>query len=212
MSRKVQKKKQPVKQKQSQRQSQNVVVNVVLAKHRAKSKPSGKKAIPIATPILQPPIRMNVSYGDFFQREQPKREILGEEFRKILAEEISKSKPIAELREDFMSRVESKPKERLIPPPLYDFESGFEEPSIKPVREETPSDLSITEDLFEPRTEGRPPLTRGGSGIRDPFTINYDGATLEMLLSGDYGLTDGKQVRLKPTKRQEKVIEKYKKM
>jgi len=180
MSRKVQKKKQPVKQKQSQRQSQNVVVNVVLAKHRAKSKPSGKKAIPIVTPILQPPIRMNVSYGDFFQREQPKREILGEEFRKILAEEIAKSKPVAELREDFLSRIDSKPKDRLIPPPLYDFETGFEEPIQRPTEENRSS-----EDVFEPR---------------------YDGATLDMLMSGDYGTTRTGRRRQQPTVSQKNIL------
>ena len=185
MSRKVQKKKQPVKQKQSQRQSQNVVVNVIMAKHTARRKPSGKKAIPIATPILQPPIRMNVSYGDILQREQPKREILGEEFRKILAEEIAKSKPVAELREDFLSRIDSKPKDRLIPPPLYDFESGFEEPPLKPIREETPSDLSLTEDIFEAR---------------------YDGATLDMLIRGDYGTTRTGRRRQQPTISQKNIL------
>lgn len=198
MSRKVLKKKKPVKQKQSQRQSQNVVVNVVLAKHQAKRKPSGKKAIPIATPVFyQPPIRMIQSYGDVMQREPPKSQILGEDIRKIIKEEIKS--PVAELREDFLSRIESRPKqdimERTIPKEdkdkslydVYDLETSFDAISLLP-------------------------RTGGGITQRDPFLIDYDGATLEMLLAGNYGLTKGGNKRSVPTKRQSDAIKKYKKI
>lgn len=204
MPRKVLKKK-PIKQKQSQRQSQNVVVNVVLAKHQAKRKPSGKLAVPV---IYQPPIRMIQSYGDIMPREPPKQQILGEDIRKIIKEEIKS--PVAELREDFLSRIENKPKDRLIPPPLpiaepapYDFSTGFEEPV----------DMDELTRGFEDIT-----LTPSG-GRRDPFLIDYDGATLEMLLSGNYGLTrprsdgtGGGNRRTSPTKRQKDAIDKYKNM
>ena len=195
MPRKVLKKK-PVKQKQSQRQSQNVVVNVVLAKHHAKRKPSGKKSIPIATPIFyQPPIRMIQSYGDVMQREPPKSQILGEDIRNIIKEEIKS--PVAELREDFLSRIESIPKRNIIEKKekdtsLYDFETGFEEDDL--------------ERAFDGMSIG------GGSRQKDIFGIDYDGASLEMLLAGNYGFTKGGNKRSSPTKRQRDAINKYKNM
>ena len=198
MSRKVLKKK-PVKQKQSQRQSQNVVVNVVLAKHYAKRKPSGKKSIPIATPIFyQPPIRMIQSYGDVMQREPPKSQILGEYIRKIIKEEIKS--PVAELREDFLSRVESRPKQDIIikkekDTSLYDFGTGFEE--------------SFDADDLERAFDA---ISIGGGRQKDIFTIDYDGVSLEMLLAGNYGFTKGGKKRSLPTKRQKDAINKYKNM
>jgi hypothetical protein len=200
MPRKVLKKK-PVKQKQSQRQSQNVVVNVVLAKHYAKRKPSGKKSIPIATPIFyQPPIRMIQSYGDVMQREPPKTQILGEDIRKIIKEEIKS--PVAELREDFLSRVESRPKQDILEKKeksLYDFSTGFEE--------------SFDADDLERAFDGMSLLPpSGGSRQKDIFGIDYDGASLEMLLDGNYGFTKGGNKRSSPTKRQKDAINKYKNM
>lgn len=197
MSRKVQKRKAPVKQKQSQRQSQNVVVNVVMAKHTARRKPSGKLAQPV---IVQPPIRMIQSYGDVMAREPPKPQILGEDIRKLIGETIKS--PIGELRQEFLSRVENKPKDRLIPPPLpFDFSTGFEEPPAevdyvaddrfrrdilpRPRRDDTPEDLSLTEDVFEPR---------------------YDGATLDMLIRRDYGLTRTGNPRRQPTATQRNIL------
>lgn len=198
MPRKVLKKK-PVKQKQSQRQSQNVVVNVVLAKHQAKRKPSGKKAIPIATPVFyQPPIRMIQSYGDVMQREPPKSQILGEDIRKIIKEEIKS--PVAELREDFLSRVESRPKQDIIDKKnmsMYDFGTGFEESFDVADLEKSFNELSLL-----------PPS--GGRRQQDRFEIDYDGATLEMLLAGNYGLTKGGNRRSAATKRQRDAINKYK--
>jgi len=197
MPRKVLKKK-PVKQKQSQRQSQNVVVNVVLAKHQAKRKPSGKKSIPIATPVFyQPPIRMIQSYGDVMQREPPKSQILGEDIRKIIKEEIKS--PVAELREDFLSRIDSRPKQDIMEKKdksIYDFSTGFEESFDADDLEKSFNELSL--------------LPPSGGGIRDPFLVDYDGATLEMLLSGNYGLTKGGNRRSAPTKRQRDAITKYK--
>jgi hypothetical protein len=199
MPRKVLKKK-PVKQKQSQRQSQNVVVNVVLAKHQAKRKPSGKKSIPIATPVFyQPPIRMIQSYGDVMQREPPKSQILGEDIRKIIKEEIKS--PVAELREDFLSRVESRPKQDIIDKKnmsMYDFGTGFEESFDAADLERSFNELSLL------------PPSEGGITQRDPFLVDYDGATLEMLLSGNYGLTKGGNRRSVATKRQRDAINKYK--
>jgi hypothetical protein len=200
MPRKVLKKK-PVKQKQSQRQSQNVVVNVVLAKHYAKRKPSGKKSIPIATPIFyQPPIRMIQSYGDVMQREPPKTQILGEDIRKIIKEEIKS--PVAELREDFLSRVESRPKQDILEKKeksLYDFSTGFEESFDADDLERAFDEMSLL-----------PPS--GGSRQKDIFGIDYDGASLEMLLDGNYGFTKGGNKRSSPTKRQKDAINKYKNM
>jgi hypothetical protein len=200
MSRKVLKKK-PVKQKQSQRQSQNVVVNLVLAKHHAKRKPSGKKSIPIATPVFyQPPIRMIQSYGDVMQREPPKSQILGEDIRKIIKEEIKS--PVAELREDFLSRIESRPKQDIIEKKgmsMYDFGTGFEESFDAADLEKSFNELSLL-----------PPS--GGSRQKDMFGIDYDGASLEMLLAGNYGLTKGGNRRSSPTKRQRDAINKYKNM
>ena len=205
MPRKVLKKK-PVKQKQSQRQSQNVVVNVVLAKHQAKRKPSGKKSIPIATPVFyQPPIRMIQSYGDVMQREPPKSQILGEDIRKIIKEEIKS--PVAELREDFLSRIESIPKREIRLPKdlkqdkiekkdnsLYDFGTGFEE-------------TFDAGDLVREFDE----MSIGGG--RRPFgETEYDGATLDMLLAGNYGLTKTGNRRISPTKKQRDAISKYKNM
>lgn len=208
MPRKVLKKK-PVKQKQSQRQSQNVVVNVVLAKHQAKRKPSGKKAVPISTPIFyQPPIRMIQSYGDVMQREPPKPQILGEDIRKIIKEEIKS--PVAELREDFLSRVESRPKQEIIRPKqeimekkdksLYDFGTGFEESFDADDLGRRFDEMSLS------------PSGGGGRTQRDPFLIEYDGATLEMLLAGDFGFTKGGNTRTAPTKKQKDAIAKYKNM
>ena len=183
MPRKVQKKKAPVKQKQSQRQSQNVVVNVVMAKHRARTKPSGKKATPI---IYQPPIRMIQSYGDVLARDPPKPSLLGEEIKQIL-EQYKKQQPVAELREDFLSRVESKPKERLIP--KYDFESGFSEPDI---------------DMGDVQVKTFPP--EQDRGVFEPL---YGGVSIGELLVGNYGFTASGNKRKKPTKSQELAIKKY---
>ena len=190
MPRKVQKRKAPVKEKQSQRQSQNVVVNIVMAKHRAPRKPSGKKAQPI---IYQPPIRMIQSYGDVLAREPPKPSLLGEEIKQIL-EQYKKHQPVSELREDFLSRVESKPKDRLIP--KYDFESGFEEPV-----EYNDSEGRLVDMSTSPTRARRKP--------KDPSTINYDGATIEMLMEGNYGRTKGGGIRNTPTKKQEMAIERH---
>lgn len=186
MPRKVQKKKAPVKQKQSQRQSQNVVVNVVMAKHSAKRKPSGKQATPI---IYQPPIRMIQSYGDVLAREPPKPSLLGEEIKQIL-EQYKKHQPVSELREDFLSRVESKPKERLIP--KYDFESGFSEP----VKEEEIGG-EVQARLYPPEQE---------RGVFEPL---YGGVSVGELLVGNYGFTPSGNRRRRPTKAQELAMKKY---
>lgn len=199
MPRKVLKKK-PVKQKQSQRQSQNVVVNVVLAKHQAKRKPSGKKSIPIATPVFyQPPIRMIQSYGDVMQREPPKSQILGEDIRKIIKEEIKS--PVAELREDFLSRIESRPKQDIIEKKgmsMYDFGTGFEESFDAADLEKSFNELSL--------------LPPSGGGRRPFGETEYDGATLDMLLAGNYGLTKTGNRRISSTKKQRDAISKYKNM
>jgi hypothetical protein len=181
MPRKVLKKK-PITQKQ--KQSQNVIVNLVMAKHYARRKPSGKRMQPV---IYQPPIRMIQSYGDVLARQPPQQQILGEDFRKIIKEEIKT--PVSELREEFLSRVESKPKEKMIPiTPVYDFTTGFDEP--EPVAKLEPIDerremSELSEDMFTPR---------------------YDGATLEMLLIGDYGFTRSGRKRTTPTVSQKAIL------
>lgn len=159
---------------QKQKQSQKVIVNLVMAKHYARRKPSGKRAQPI---IYQPPIRMIQSYGDVLARQPPQQQILGEDFRKIIKEEIKT--PVSELREEFLSRVESKPKEQIIDEPEF----------LQPIKVE-----------------------EGERVERNPFEIMYDGATLEMLLTGNYGLTNSGRQRTTPTKRQQIVINKYKNM
>lgn len=187
MPRKVLKKKPITTQKQ--KQSQNVIVNLVMAKHYARRKPSGKRMQPV---IYQPPIRMIQSYGDVLARQPPQQQILGEDFRKIIKEEIKT--PVSELREEFLSRVESKPKEKMIPiTPVYDFTTGFDEPEpvakLEPIRERSErSEMSeMTEDMFTPR---------------------YDGATLEMLLIGDYGYTKSGRKRTTPTASQKAILKK----
>jgi hypothetical protein len=187
MPRKVLKKK-PITQKQ--KQSQNVIVNLVMAKHYARRKPSGKRMQPV---IYQPPIRMIQSYGDVLARQPPQQQILGEDIRKIIQQEVKT--PVSELREEFLSRVESKPKEKMIPiTPVYDFTTGFDEPEpvakLEPIRERSErSERSETSEMTE-----------------DMFTPRYDGATLEMLLIGDYGFTKSGRKRTTPTISQKAIL------
>ena len=170
-------------QKQSQNQRQSVVVNVLLAKHRAGRKPSGKKAIPI---IYQPPIRMNVSYGDILNREPPKPQLLGEDIRRIIKEEIKS--PVAELREDFLSRVASKPRTEIMQNPNEDEDNSIERIAERFNNISLGGGTSDTTDarLFEPRF--------------------IDGASIDMLTVGNYGVTRTGNKRTAPTKKQRDAI------
>ena len=191
-------------QKQSQNQRQSVVVNVLLAKHRAGRKPSGKKAIPI---IYQPPIRMNVSYGDILNREPPKPQLLGEDIRKLIQSEVRN--PIAELRKDFLSRVESKPRTEIMEKPneaMMKIILELDEIRKRPDEDEDNS-LERIAERFNNISLG------GGTSDIDERVFEpriIDGSTIDMLLVGNYGVTKTGNRRTAPTKKQRDAINNFK--
>jgi hypothetical protein len=188
-------------QKQSQNQRQSVVVNVLLAKHRAGRKPSGKKATPI---FIQPPIRMNVSYGDILNREPPKPQLLGEDIRKLIAVEVKN--PIAELRKDFLSRVESKPRTEIMEKPNEEMMKiilELDEIRKRPDEDEDNS-LERIAERFNNISLGGGTSDTTDARLFEPRFI--DGASIDMLRVENYGLTRTGNKRTAPTKKQRDAI------
>lgn len=207
-------------EKLSQNQRQSVVVNVLLAKSRAGRKPSGKKVMPV---LIQPPIRMIVSSGDIMNRQPPKPQLLGDDIRKLIQLEVRN--PITELRQDFLSRIESRPRTDIIGKD-DEMEMMMERFNRKIIgkgdevdrmlesfnRKIISSDDEVermTESDFIRRFGEEQSLGRSRSDITDVFEPRViDGASIEMLMNGDYGFTRTGNRRISPTKKQRDAINK----